>query len=237
MKQALENATDEDRAAINEMLAGPQPAAGRARAGRRTPRSSSPSSWTSTATSSRRTPRTIDELLDSLAQRAAAAQRMRNSMTQEQRDELDALAAAGLRLARADAVAVPARRQPAGAAARRGLGRLRADGRRGGTGSRRRHRCLPGPRRPRRALRPALAVLRRRPDGRPRPRQALPAARRRGRGRRPHPAAAREGAARLRHAEARLRRPAQADPEGDAPARQGAAARRRRADVRAAGQP
>ena len=38
-------------------------------------------------------PQNIDELLDSLAQRAAAAQRMRNSMTQEQRDELDALAA------------------------------------------------------------------------------------------------------------------------------------------------
>ena len=38
-------------------------------------------------------PQNIDELMDALAQRAAAAQRMRNSMTQEQRDELDALAA------------------------------------------------------------------------------------------------------------------------------------------------
>ncbi|MDO9397693.1 MAG: hypothetical protein Q7T71_14185, partial [Herbiconiux sp.] len=38
------------------------------------------------------TPQSIDELLDTMAQRAAAAQRMRNSMTQEQRDELDALA-------------------------------------------------------------------------------------------------------------------------------------------------
>ena len=37
-------------------------------------------------------PQNLDELLDALAQRAAAAQRMRNSMTQEQRDELDALA-------------------------------------------------------------------------------------------------------------------------------------------------
>ena len=37
-------------------------------------------------------PQNIDELMDALAQRAAAAQRMRNSMTQEQRDELDALA-------------------------------------------------------------------------------------------------------------------------------------------------
>ena len=33
-------------------------------------------------------PQDIDELLDSLAQRAAAAQRMLNSMTEEQRQEL-----------------------------------------------------------------------------------------------------------------------------------------------------
>ncbi len=37
-------------------------------------------------------PANVEELLDDLAARAAAAQRMRNSMTQEQRDELDALA-------------------------------------------------------------------------------------------------------------------------------------------------
>ena len=37
-------------------------------------------------------PRSVEELLDSLAQRAAAAQRMRNSMTPEQQAELDALA-------------------------------------------------------------------------------------------------------------------------------------------------
>ncbi len=37
-------------------------------------------------------PSTVEELMDSLAQRAAAAQRMRNSMTPEQRAELDALA-------------------------------------------------------------------------------------------------------------------------------------------------
>ena len=90
---------------------------------------------------------------------------------------------------RADGVAGPARRQPAGAATRRGLGRLRADGRRGGARPRRRHRRLPGPRRPRRARRAALAVVRRRPDGRPRPRQAGPPARRRGRRRRADPAA------------------------------------------------
>ena len=37
-------------------------------------------------------PGTLEELLDSLAQRAAAAQRLRNSLTPEQRAELDALA-------------------------------------------------------------------------------------------------------------------------------------------------
>ena len=37
-------------------------------------------------------PETVEELIDTLAARAAAAQRFRNSLTQEQRDELDALA-------------------------------------------------------------------------------------------------------------------------------------------------
>src|SRR6202040_1265656 len=37
-------------------------------------------------------PQNIDELLDSLAQRAAAAQRFRNSLSADQRAELDALA-------------------------------------------------------------------------------------------------------------------------------------------------
>ena len=37
-------------------------------------------------------PKNVDELLDSLAERAAAAQRLRNSLTPEQRAELDALA-------------------------------------------------------------------------------------------------------------------------------------------------
>ncbi|MEI2669903.1 MAG: hypothetical protein V9G13_01950 [Marmoricola sp.] len=38
-------------------------------------------------------PQSLDELMDALAKRAAAAQRLRNSMTAEQRAELDALAA------------------------------------------------------------------------------------------------------------------------------------------------
>lgn len=90
MKAALENATDEDRAAITAMLDdlnGLLEAHARgedsqeqfdefmAKHGEFFPEG----------------PATVDELLDSLAQRAAAAQRMRNSMTEEQRAELDAL--------------------------------------------------------------------------------------------------------------------------------------------------
>ncbi|MDP2774640.1 MAG: VWA domain-containing protein [Nocardioides sp.] len=92
MKQALENATDEDRAAVNEMLQDLNSLLEKHRQG------------SDTEDDFRRfmdkhgdffpeNPQDIDELLDALAQRAAAAQRMRNSMTQEQRDELDALAA------------------------------------------------------------------------------------------------------------------------------------------------
>ena len=76
MKQALENATDEDRAAINEMLERPQRAAREAPAAARTPRRTSTSSWTSTATSSPRTRRTSTSSSTRWRQRAAAAQRM-----------------------------------------------------------------------------------------------------------------------------------------------------------------
>ena len=91
MKQALENATDEDRQAVNEMLNDlndllDKHARGEdtkedfdefmAKHGRHFPEN----------------PRNVEELIDSLAQRAAAAQRFRNSLTAEQRAELDALA-------------------------------------------------------------------------------------------------------------------------------------------------
>ncbi|UGQ49617.1 VWA domain-containing protein [Rhodococcus qingshengii] len=91
MKQALEGATDEDREQIRQMLAdlnqlldahsrgvdtAEQFAEFMDKHGRYFPDN----------------PRNVDELLDSLAQRAAAAQRLRNSLSQEQRDELDALA-------------------------------------------------------------------------------------------------------------------------------------------------
>ena len=91
MKQALENATDEDRQAVNEMLDDlndllDKHAKGEdsqqdfddfmAKHGQYFPEN----------------PRNVSELLDSLAKRAAAAQRFRNSLSAEQRAELDALA-------------------------------------------------------------------------------------------------------------------------------------------------
>jgi len=94
MKQALRGASDADRQAVTAMLAdlnsllaaharGADPAAVQeqfeqfmAAHGQYFPDN----------------PRNVDELLDSLAARAAAAQRMRNSLTPEQRAELDSLA-------------------------------------------------------------------------------------------------------------------------------------------------
>ena len=58
MKQALEGATDEDRAAVQEMLVRPQRPAREARVAGEDTDEDFPSSWTSTATSSRRTRRT-----------------------------------------------------------------------------------------------------------------------------------------------------------------------------------
>lgn len=91
MKQALEGATDEDRAAVSAMMQDLNQLLEDHRAGTDTQEQFDefmakhgeyfPSG-----------PANVEELLDDLAARAAAAQRMRNSMTQEQRDELDALA-------------------------------------------------------------------------------------------------------------------------------------------------
>ncbi|BBZ02916.1 hypothetical protein MCHIJ_23530 [Mycolicibacterium chitae] len=91
MKQALENATDEDRQRVNDMLDDLNDLLDKhakdgdtqqdfddfmAKHGEFFPEN----------------PRNIDELLDALAKRAAAAQRFRNSLSPEQRAELDALA-------------------------------------------------------------------------------------------------------------------------------------------------
>ncbi|MDG3012223.1 VWA domain-containing protein [Rhodococcus sp. D2-41] len=91
MKQALENATDADRLRVEEMLrdlnalleshargedTGQQFEDFMDRHGEFFPES----------------PDSVEELIDSLARRAAAAQRLRHSLTEQQRQELDALA-------------------------------------------------------------------------------------------------------------------------------------------------
>ena len=91
MKKALENATDEDRAAVNEMLTDLNKLLESHQRGEDTQQQFD-DFMAKHGDYFPEGPQNVDELLDSLAQRAAAAQRMRNSMTQEQRDELDALA-------------------------------------------------------------------------------------------------------------------------------------------------
>ena len=91
MKLALENATDEDRQAVNDMLDDLNELLDKhancqdsqddfdefmAKHGQYFPEN----------------PRNVDELLDALAKRSAAAARFRNSLSAEQRAELDALA-------------------------------------------------------------------------------------------------------------------------------------------------
>ncbi len=91
MKEALENATDEDRQAINEMLGDLNELLDKRRRGEDTDQDFA-DFMDKHGDFFPENPQNLDELMDALAQRAAAAQRMRNSMTQEQRDELDALA-------------------------------------------------------------------------------------------------------------------------------------------------
>ena len=195
IKEALENATDDDRAALNEMLADLNGLLDARKRGQDT-QEQFDDFMAKHGDYFPEQPRTLDELLDALAARAAAAQRMRNSMTQEQRDELDALAQQAFGSSDLMNELSQLDDNLQSPATRRGLGELRADGRRERARARRRHRRVPGSRRPRRARGTARAVLRGLPAGRPRPREAVPPARtRRGR-RRPHPAAAGEGSAR-----------------------------------------
>lgn len=92
MKQALDNATDEDREQVRQMLADLNELLAAHARGEDT-------SEQFRAFMDRHgdffpeNPQSVEELIDSLAARAAAAQRMLNSMTQEQRDELMALSA------------------------------------------------------------------------------------------------------------------------------------------------
>ncbi len=92
MKQALENATDEDRAAINEMLTDLNELLEKHRNGEDTQQDFDDFMDKHGEFFPER-PQNIDELIDTLAQRAAAAQRMLNSMTDEQRQELMQLSA------------------------------------------------------------------------------------------------------------------------------------------------
>ncbi|MDV8006465.1 VWA domain-containing protein [Rhodococcus sp. IEGM 1318] len=91
MKQALEGATDEDREQIRQMLADLNQLLDAHSRGVDTPEQFA-EFMDKHGLYFPDNPRNVEELLDSLAQRAAAAQRLRNSLSQEQRDELDALA-------------------------------------------------------------------------------------------------------------------------------------------------
>ena len=92
MKQALEGATEEDRAAVGEMLSDLNDLLDKRRQGIDTP-GDFEEFMDKHGDFFPEDPRDLDELLDTLAQRSAAAQRMLNSMTPEQREELMQLSA------------------------------------------------------------------------------------------------------------------------------------------------
>ena len=91
MKQALENATDEDRQRVNEMLDDLNDLLDKHSRGEDTQQDFD-DFMNKHGEFFPENPQNVDELLDSLAQRAAAAQRFRNSLSPDQRAELDALA-------------------------------------------------------------------------------------------------------------------------------------------------
>jgi uncharacterized protein with von Willebrand factor type A (vWA) domain len=92
MKNALENATDADRQAISEMLADLNDLLEKRRLGEDT-QEDFDEFMRKHGDQFPENPRDLDELMDTLAERSAAAQRMLNSMTPEQREELMSLAA------------------------------------------------------------------------------------------------------------------------------------------------
>lgn len=91
MKQALENATDEDRQQVSEMLDDLNNLLDKHANGEDTQQDFQ-DFMAKHGQYFPENPQNIDELLDSLAQRSAAAQRFRNSLSEQQRAELDALA-------------------------------------------------------------------------------------------------------------------------------------------------
>lgn len=94
MKQALEGATDEDRAAVQEMLSDLNDLLEKQRLSDGSPEDRAEVDRAFEQFMDRHgdffpeNPKDIDELMDALASRAAAAQRMLASMTPEQREEL-----------------------------------------------------------------------------------------------------------------------------------------------------
>ncbi|HEY6575621.1 MAG TPA: VWA domain-containing protein, partial [Mycobacterium sp.] len=91
MKQALENATDEDRQQVNDMLDDLNDLLDKHAKGQDSQQDFQ-DFMNKHGEFFPENPQNIDELLDSLAKRAAAAQRFRNSLSADQRAELDALA-------------------------------------------------------------------------------------------------------------------------------------------------
>ena len=91
MKDALENATDEDRQRVNDMLDDLNNLLDKHAQGNDTQQDFQ-DFMAKHGDFFPENPRDIEELMDSLAKRAAAAQRFRNSLSEQQRDELDALA-------------------------------------------------------------------------------------------------------------------------------------------------
>ena len=87
MKQALENADPEAMQRVKDMMRDLNEMLDADARGEDT-RSSSTSSWTSYGDFFPDNPQNLDELVDSLARRAAAAQRLMNSLSPEQQQEL-----------------------------------------------------------------------------------------------------------------------------------------------------
>jgi uncharacterized protein with von Willebrand factor type A (vWA) domain len=91
MKEVLQNATDEDRAAVNEMLTDLNDLLAKHQQGEDSDQDFA-DFMDKHGEFFPENPQDVDELIDALAARAAAAQRMMNSMTAEQRAELMSLA-------------------------------------------------------------------------------------------------------------------------------------------------
>lgn len=91
MKDALENATDEDRQRVNDMLDDLNDLLDKHSRGEDSPEDFQ-DFMNKHGEFFPENPKDIDELLDTLAKRSAAAQRFRNSLSAQQRAELDALA-------------------------------------------------------------------------------------------------------------------------------------------------